>query len=136
MTMTNPIIQALQKRILELIPHGLDKVWIKATKDDDFHIANVLGIGVETWNTILPYSTLARKDGSIVYNDLFKKLHINVEYRKLYVQGEGKPYWFRFTSVINIDEPRSTKRRRTSNNERVEINASQDNMAPGSVKSF
>ena len=84
------------------------------------------------WNTILPYSTLARKDGSIVYNDLHNKLHINVEYRDLNITGERRCYWFRFTSVINIDEPRSTKRRRTSNNERVEINASQDNMAPGS----
>ena len=51
MTMKNPILKVLRKRILDLIPHGLDKVWVKATTNDEFHIANVLGIGVETWNT-------------------------------------------------------------------------------------
>ena len=107
----NPIQETMRNRILELLPLGVGKIWVKATAYDDFHIANILGIDIESWEEVLPYSNLARANGSLKLSEWGKKLHLNVEIRR-YNNSSEKTNWFRFTKAIDVNDNVRGKRRR------------------------
>jgi hypothetical protein len=119
MVTQNILLEALRERIMKLLNHGLDKVWLRATENDDFHVANVIGIPMATWNECMPHTTLMRKDGTLLYDEWSKKLHLKIEFA--YVQQRSsntdprqRNKWFRFTGTINVDEPRAKRRRPAS----------------------
>jgi hypothetical protein len=129
----NPIQEAIRNRILELLPLGVGKIWVKATAYDDFHIANILGIDIESWEELLPYSNLARANGTLKLNEWGKKLHLNVEIRR-YNNSSENTFWFRFTKAIDVNDNSRGKRRRDGGleaHQSEEVESEDKNSAPG-----
>jgi hypothetical protein len=60
--------ELLRKRIQELIPHGLEKLWMRLQGEEQYNIASILGHDVEDLDDLLVVAQLVDNKG---YN-LFK----------------------------------------------------------------
>lgn len=61
----NPICSGLTERVTQLFQYGINTIWMKASGDERYHIANVLGISIDEWEEAKPISGLFYIYGSI-----------------------------------------------------------------------
>ena len=69
---SNPICKAIHDRTIELIPHGIANIWMRIDGEDKlFRMLSVLGIFLQQWDLVAPFTGLFKKNGSIISRDLW-----------------------------------------------------------------
>ncbi|KAJ1441560.1 hypothetical protein B484DRAFT_104850 [Ochromonadaceae sp. CCMP2298] len=107
----NPAAELLHQRIEELIPYGLDRIWMRLQGTDEYHMASVLGYRVEDFLTLVRVAGL--EDGrGIIAASFGTVLEFEVEIDPCNIKGRPRENWILFTAAIDMSAGR--KRRRDS----------------------
>ena len=91
------MLEGLRGRITQLLPAGLDSVWMHSGSDDAFHICNVLGVPFEDWEGLLRFSGLSKCNGALLFSTWEEKLQLKVTTRDYRTSGASK--WFQVKEV-------------------------------------
>lgn len=113
--------------------YGIDKIWMKGTGEDRYHITNILGISMDAWDCIMSHSGLYTNDKKIKLQAWEKLLKVNVIFRKFQLRNEDgtqcRAYWFRF-SVPDLQ-----LKGRLSRDASYDPSSNDDNLTPTDQKS-
>jgi len=107
--------RALHTRIVALLEFGIADIWMRAhgSNDSPFHIASVLGICIDEWDTLAPYSGLFDASGRMKSTMWSRLLELEVDSRPcstIGANGERENWmWFRFVGFPRKENPRSSR---------------------------
>jgi hypothetical protein len=94
----------LRERIQELVPHGLDKLWMRLQGDDQYNIASILGYDVDDLDDLLVVAQLVNKKG---YNLLKIQGALGLQMAETTFDSEK---FIRFTAVIDYSGEKRQRR--------------------------
>ena len=84
---------------------GIADIWMRASGSDlRFHIATVLGICMDEWNSLAPNSGLFNSRGSLLAEEIWKqKLQLSLVFRRFKTRDENgfqeQGQWIRFLGL-------------------------------------
>jgi len=61
MASQNHFLRVLEERITQLFYQGLEKIWMRAIGNDEYHIANVFGIDIGDLEVGFRHSGMAKR---------------------------------------------------------------------------
>ena len=100
---SNSICNGLSERVTELFKHGINNIWMRASGEERYHIATVLGISMDEWKIAIALSGLFDTDGRVKTGSWNGLLKLKVEFRSFNttdlngIQNNCK--WFRFDTL-------------------------------------
>ena len=113
-TKSEIILDAITRRVMELLPLGLGDIWMRDVGDERYHMASVLGIEKEFWDILKPLSSLYKSNGKMSQANIWeKKLKLTVLTRPN--QGrdknseQSKCNWYRFLGPAVVNSSRNTR---------------------------
>ena len=81
--------------------------------DSPFHIASILGISIEDWDILAPFSGLFDSSNRIQTNTWVRKLLLEVKFEDFYTvsaNGDAEHWkWFRFVGLPRTGDLRTSR---------------------------
>ena len=104
------ICELLHLRIVDLLPLGLNKLWLKLKGDNIEKLSTLLGYNDFIFDEFIQYSSLSTADGRICFDRLSSLLITNNNINKIYnMKTNNHDKFIRFKSHFLINNTINTR---------------------------